>query len=231
MQCPGRDSNSHGPNRPPPPQSGVSTNFTTWAHLFERANIPIIFYSPKFLHKNHQYYLREHHSDEHRQRIDRRIGHRGTVAARDLVGIGQRHGVGHGTAQHAARRGEVDLAAAHGIPAYEQRRQQRDGEAERHPHGTTAAERGFEERRPGTKPKARQIERQAERPKHEIDALGRVGYDMQTVAESADKDSDDDRTAGQTEFHSEAHVDGAYDDTEHDAHEDGDKVRLVEALH
>ena len=48
LQCPGRDSNSHGPNRPPPPQSGVSTNFTTWAHLFERANIPIIFILQNF---------------------------------------------------------------------------------------------------------------------------------------------------------------------------------------
>lgn len=45
--CPGRDSNSHGPNCPPPPQSGVSTNSTTWAFIAS-AKIGIFAANSKF---------------------------------------------------------------------------------------------------------------------------------------------------------------------------------------
>ena len=50
--CPGQDSNLHEPNCSLPPQSSVSTNFTTWARspysVFGCANIGDIFQSAKF---------------------------------------------------------------------------------------------------------------------------------------------------------------------------------------
>ncbi len=58
LLCPGRDSNSHGRNCPPPPQSGVSTNFTTWACGFSECKYSAYFLFCKIFSAKNQKNLR-----------------------------------------------------------------------------------------------------------------------------------------------------------------------------
>ena len=66
-----------------------------------------------FLHKHHQHHLRDNHSEEHCEGIDRCVSHRGVLAHNDVVGIVQRHRVSHRAAQHTARRAKIDLRESH----------------------------------------------------------------------------------------------------------------------
>ena len=48
-----------------------------------------------FLQKQHQHKLRQQNAGKHRERINRSVGYRRVVARNGVVGIVQRHRVGH----------------------------------------------------------------------------------------------------------------------------------------
>ena len=78
---------------------------------------------------------------------------------------------------------------------------------------------------------AREEEQQAHFAQHEVGGGGGVGVDFVAVAECADEDSHDERTAGEAELHAHAQGDLSHEDTQHDAEEDGAHVGVVEAFH
>lgn len=60
------------------------------------------------LQENHQHHLNDDHSQKHAEGIDRGVGDRRIVAFDRVVGVSQRHRVGHAAAQHARYRTEID---------------------------------------------------------------------------------------------------------------------------
>ena len=168
--------------------------------------------------------MRDNHSAEHGQRIYGGIAHGRIVAGQGVVGIIQRHRVGHASAEHAAGASEIQAADAEGYQCHEDDRHKGDGKAETYPQQTFGAHHRLEEMFAGIQSQTGQIERQADAAKHQVGTAGGVGYESETRTEAAYQNAHDDGTSCQTELHRGADAgNGNGDGTQHQAQDDADE--------
>ena len=179
--------------------------------------------------------MRNDHPQEHAQRIDRGVGHRGIVARQCVVGIGQCHGIGHAATQHPHRGAKVRLHRLERHRAYNQHRHQRQHKARAYPQQAFGAEHGLEEVCAGIQSQTSQIERQAQGAKHQIGTARGIGDHVQAWAKGTDEDAHDDGAACQSQLDWRADArqrdwNGSHHQAQHDANEYGHQVRLFQAL-
>ena len=185
-------------------------------------------------HRQHDDDLGNDDAQEHAERIDRGVGNGGFVARQSVVDIVEGDGVGHSATEHTSRRGETLATPLHGDDADDDDGEHGDEHAESNPRQGGRLHDGGDEVASGIKTEAGQIHGEAEASQHEVGTGGGVGHHVETRTVSANEDAHHDGAAGETEAHwrAEPNTDGdaAQEQTKHDAHEDGDHVRLVEML-
>ena len=148
-----------------------------------------------------------HHAQEHCERVDSGVGHGRSVAAGGVVGVGEGRGIGV-AARHHTHDGEIvefiDTACQ---ASHNQQGEEGDDEAPDHPPHALVVEHGVGEAFAGADTHGCQEEADAELAEHQRCRRGGVGDEFHFISEAAQEDGHNERTACQTEFHAEAHVD------------------------
>ena len=181
------------------------------------------------LHEGEDEDLGADYAQEHGQRVDGRVGNGGGVALGGAVGVGQGRRVGVAARHEAHDVEEVDFVDLAGNGADD--KQGHDGyyEAPDHPPHSGQVEGRCSEAFAGGYANGGEEEADAEFAHQHRGGGGGVGDEFGFIAEARQQDGNNERAAGEAEFHAVAEVDGANDDAKQDADKDGNEVRLVEA--
>lgn len=156
------------------------------------------------LNKAHDQNLNDDDPQEHAYGIDRRVRHGRMIAGDRVVGIVQRHRVGHAAAHDAGYLSEIEFEEPQRQGGYDNDGDEREEESQSDPEHSFGAHDRFDEMGARFEPQAGQIERQSQCPEHQVGAQRGVGDDVDAGAEGPDQDAEDDRAACESQFDGEA---------------------------
>ena len=171
------------------------------------------------------------HTQEHGERIDGGVGHGGRIAAGAVTCIRKGRWIGVAAGEQTHDGEEVDFVNTTSNASHNYQGNECDQEAPYNPHHTGVVENCFSKSCAGANADGCKEQAYAKFSHEQRCRGGCVGYELEFIAETAEKNCHNERSTGQTELHAHAEVDGADYDTEHDAHENCDEVGLVEAFH
>ena len=152
------------------------------------------------LNKAHDQNLNDDDPQEHAYGIDRRVRHGRMIAGDRVVGIVQRHRVGHAAAHDAGYLSEIEFEEPQRQGGYDNDGDEREEESQSDPEHSFGAHDRFDEMGARFEPQAGQIERQSQCPEHQVGAQRGVGDDVDAGAEGPDQDAEDDRAACESQF-------------------------------
>lgn len=130
------------------------------------------------LNKAHDQNLNDDDPQEHAYGIDRRVRHGRMIAGDRVVGIVQRHRVGHAAAHDAGYLSEIEFEEPQRQGGYDNDGDEREEESQSDPEHSFGAHDRFDEMGARFEPQAGQIERQSQCPEHQVGAQRGVGDDV-----------------------------------------------------